>query len=389
MPLARDSALIETAVRQRDPSFAAVPASRIGAHLAALQDAASRDDWLLAAMRLAAVAGNGHSRLIPNPVIAVLPLRLVPMGDGVWLTRAPARHRALCGHALVAVGGRPLADLLDRAAPLLAGTPQRGRGLAGLILAWPGALRALGALAPGAGRVDYTLRGPGGAETVLSLPLDRTVPALTLYPMREHGGLDPQPPAPRVSLRAIAPGILRLRLADLHDPHPWRLERRIARAARALDARPRDAVILDLRGNPGGNFTRALPLLDRLRHRPGPLPVLTDRYTFSAAIVTVALLSAARPDAVVRIGEEMGDHPCFWAEGGTLRLPESGALLRWSDAWHDWQTGQPGPSTPPDIARLMVAAGDLRPNRPVAMTAPDLRAGRDPVLAAALAELGA
>lgn len=389
MALAHDGALIETVVRHRDPSFADVPPDRIESHLASLRAAAGRDDWLLAAMRLVALARNGHSRLIPNPAISVLPLRLVPLGAGVWLTQAPARHRRLIGWELTGVGGLALPDLLARAAPLLAGTAQRGRGLYGLILAWPGALRAMGALAPGAGRVDYTLRGPGGIEATLSLPLDRTVPALTLYPVREHGGLSAQPSGPQVGLRPVAPGILHLRLADLHDPHPRRLECRIARAASGLDARPQDRVILDLRGNPGGNFNRARPLLERLGHRPGPLPVLTDRYTFSAAIVTAAILSAARPDAVVRIGEEMGDHPRFWAEGGTLPLPATGALLRWSDAWHDWQTGQPGLTTPPDIARQMVAAGDLLPHRPVAITAPDLRAGRDPVLAAALAELGA
>ncbi len=145
-------------------------------------------------------------------------------------------------------------------------------------------------------------------------------------------------------------------------------------------------MIVDLRGNPGGDFFGAAAMARRLPAVTGGAPVaaLVDKFTFSAALVTAALLKVHAGARLV--GEEMGDGARFWAEGGTEDLPVSGLAIRYSDGWHDWQDGRADPLlTPAEIAAEMVAAGSLGPDIEAAAAGADLAAGRDPALAAALA----
>src|SRR5690606_35906550 len=138
-------------------------------------------------------------------------------------------------------------------------------------------------------------------------------------------------------------GAFYIRLGDL-SALPFR-----AMAAR-LDALldragmdPAHGAIVDLRGNPGGNCFGAARFARRL---PQVLPgarvaALVDRWTFSAALVTAALLKHHAGARLV--GEEMGDAAAFWAEGGIEEMPLSGLSIRHSDGWHDWSTGRPDP----------------------------------------------
>jgi hypothetical protein len=109
-----------------------------------------------------------------------------------------------------------------------------------------------------------------------------------------------------------------------------------------------------------------------------------NKFTFSAAIVFVALLKDRLKHAVALIGEKMGDQSNFFAEGDTVELENTGAAVRYSTAYHDWNTGLVDPTTPCEIATHLVAAGDLRPDHHVDISAGDVRSGHDPQLDAAL-----
>lgn len=382
MPFARDLDLIEPIAAGADPSFAAVEPGRREAALAALRrsgEGADAEAFILAAMRLMALAGNGHTRVLPNPAIRVLPLRFLSLGDGVWLTRAGAGLEAFLDTRLVAVNGVPLAALQAAAAPFLAGTPQRRRVVGPILLAWPAALQLLGA-GRGDGAIDYALADADGAVRTLRLNADPAglVPALPLYPLRESGSLDGGDPDRGVACRRKG-GRLFIRIPDLMDPAGDTIPAGIARAAEAVAQHRGDEIVLDLRGNPGGNFMLALPLVDAItRSREGRRCVVAvDRFTFSAAIVVAALICGRLGAGAVLAGEEPGDATRFFAEGETLTLPQSGALLRYSTAEHDWQAGIPRPTTPAGIARLLVPAGRLTIVHRLAPTPRDLRAGRD------------
>jgi hypothetical protein len=259
------------------------------------------------------------------------------------------------------------------------------------MFAWPPAV----ALATGCtGAPRYVVETPDGSR--VDLHFHETVPAEPLYPVREPGaaheliaagGLaDADEARTGVFLRVLRGTSHYVRIGDL-----------AAKAASAIAALL-DAilvqlagarhVIVDLRGNPGGNFTGASGFSRKLRVAApmAKVAVLVDKFTFSAAILTAALLKV-HADARI-IGEEMGDGERFYAEGGLEELPQSGLAVRYSDGWHDWAEGRADPDlTPPPIAAEMVGAGSLLPDIQVTLQGCDLIGGRDAALECALAEV--
>jgi hypothetical protein len=390
MAFARDVALIERIVAKGDPSFATVGAGALESAMRALRDAGrgrDKDAFLFAAMRLLALPGNGHTRLIPNDAVDVLPLRFVALGDAVYLTAAPPGLGRWLDRRLVAVNGAPVEAVREAFQPCLAGTAQRRRAVGALLLAWPAALAHAGAGSRDGG-VVYAFADDRGRVSTASCADAPTARASSIYPVSEHGRLPADGGvATFLECREVGRGRLLLRLPDFFDPTGRRLGPAIRRAAAEIADRPAFDLIVDVRGNPGGDFTATLPLLDALAcgWRGERCFALVDKFTFSAALVFVLLLRHRLGRRVALVGEAMGDGTRFHAEGGTLRLPQSGAAVRWSSGLHDWETGVAGATTPPEVARWLVAAGPVTIDHAVAPSARALRAGEDPGLALAAA----
>jgi hypothetical protein len=376
-----DVAHIRT-VLDKDPSFRKVPSERLRKAEDLLWKGSSADDFRLALMAMVASAENGHTRAIANEVATVAPLRMVWTADGPCIGAGAYR-----GARLLTINGMAMAEVFAQLRPLLAGTLQRARALGAFMLAWPPAV----ALATDSRSCPcYVFETCAG--TPLEIVADATTAAVDLYPLRERGfadylisgqGLSSLEEAPGLFLRRLEGGRSYVRIGDLGAQPPDGIAAELHSIL--LDLSGSRAVVVDLRGNPGGDFFGALDFARRLpiAAPTSPVTVLVDKYTFSAALVTAALLKI---HAGARIaGEEMGDVGRFYAEGGTMRLQESGMLLRYSDGWHDWETGTPDPlSTPPEIAAVMVPGGSLRPDLPVPLSSHDLAACYDRVLEAAL-----
>lgn len=358
MGFSRDRSLIHEAV-QKDTAFAEVEPARVAEHLAKL-DTSDCDAFLLAAMALFALPGNGHTRLIPNSAVRVFPIRLIWAGGGLWAVDETPRQVAY-------VNGVPVEEIYKRLEPHLAGTAARRRVVGGLPMAWPAALRKAGV--PEAQSCRYKFAD--GA--VKAFEASSLCPALHHYPHFETGfptpGFDPFSSEDRPNT---------LRLATFTTGEGEDIDARVQSALTTIDALQPGPVLIDLRGNPGGDFLQHLPIVKALkpvaaRHDIG---VLVDRFTFSAAIVFAALCKHHLGASI--LGETMGDAAHFHAEGGTLDLPDSGAKLRWSDGYHDWQTGIPQSSTPQDIAAEMIGCGSLEPVLHAVSTPEDLSKGQDP-----------
>lgn len=74
----QDLTQIVTTVLPTDPSFRSIRRDVVVRHIEDARQAAratSRDDFLLSLMRLLALPGNGHTRLIPNDAISIVPLK--------------------------------------------------------------------------------------------------------------------------------------------------------------------------------------------------------------------------------------------------------------------------------------------------------------------------
>ncbi len=100
-------------------------------------------------------------------------------------------------------------------------------------------------------------------------------------------------------------------------------------------------IIVDLRWNPGGDLGNAIPFAETLGDslaKEGKVYVITGPQTFSAAIVTAALVKQYAGGRARIVGEPMGDRPQFWAErGGPFVLPNSDYFIAYSTGYHDWE----------------------------------------------------
>ena len=382
-----------------DPSFRHVDGDRLAATAASLNGSqTSLTAFTVAAMRLMALAGNGHSRVIPNGIARVLPLRLVWLEDGPCVVDADERFGHLVGCRLLRVGSHAASSAHQALRPYLAGTEPRQEAIGAMMLAWPDALQAIG-IEVG----DLGFEDDNGAVVFIQPALPDRIGAERLYPVHEtgiahrlihKGGLTASEDEARsCNTCTLLPGSSAwyVRLADLVSEDSAVLAQGLEAMRLRIKAERQQSIVVDLRGNPGGDFLSTVDFarhIDDLYAKDGTCIVLVDKFTFSAAIVVAALLKHHAHTCRI-VGEEMGDAEQFFAEGGTITLAQSGLKVRHSTGYHDWCDGRADPElTPPEIATHMVAAGPLVPNIVAAPTSRDFRAGRDPALQAARRLIG-
>src|SRR6056297_2072783 len=114
MSMIEDPEQIERTVLPTDPSFRAIEREELDRHITqARHDARAnaKDDFLLSLMRLLALPGNGHTRLIPNNAMSVLPLRLATIGPAVRLLGAPSGFAGAIGSELISINGFPVSEI--------------------------------------------------------------------------------------------------------------------------------------------------------------------------------------------------------------------------------------------------------------------------------------
>jgi hypothetical protein len=353
--------IVETAL-PIDPSFRRVDQTALDSCIRDTRRSALegfKDAFLFSAMRLMALPDNGHTRLIPNDAISVLPLRFVSIGTAVHLIGTAPETAAPRG-VVIAVNGTPLSQIEAASMRFLAGTRQRKRAIGSILLAWPYALARLGFPSKD-DTTEYRVQDENGRITDFKVENGYTVPASTLYPRNEHGKADPAwKPEIFVEIEHWKGHGLSILLPSFFDQGESALRKAISVAAEEVSARPNRTLLIDIRGNTGGDFLHTMPLIDAVsKNASRQVAVLVDKFTFSAAIVFVAILKHRLGRRLKLIGEEVGDALTFFAEGGLLDLPASGAAVRYSSAFHDWENGTSDETTPVEIARQIVPVGAL------------------------------
>lgn len=359
---------IVTAVLPADPSFRLIGREELDRHVDEARQKAlanSKDEFLLSLIRLLALPGNGHTRLIPNDAILVLPLRFATIGTTVRLLDAASGFSEAIGGDLVSINGVPTVEIEVAAEKFLAGTGQRKRVIGPILFAWPGALRHLGVPSAG-GPIKYQIRSGTGRISELLLDPANRVPGSKLYPRGEHGRADASwAPDSLLTTKDFGQAGLLLVLPSFYDPGETALPDAVSKATELVRSRPGTPLLIDVRGNTGGDFLKTMPLIDAISEgaEGRRIGLLIDKFTFSAAIVFTAILKHRLGERLVLIGEEMGDGLTFFAEGGTIDLSSCGAAVRYSTAFHDWAGGRTDETTPAEIAEKIVPAGTLELNR--------------------------
>jgi hypothetical protein len=145
--------------------------------------------------------------------------------------------------------------------------------------------------------------------------------------------------------------------------------------------------VVDLRLNSGGNLDVAKGLMRSLGreekiNRRGRLFVIVGHCTFSAGLYHAA--QTKQFTKAIFVGETVGDRLDFWAEGGEIVLPNSHAVICYSNGFHRY-SGLRYPQHQPYYEELAVPS--LAPDIPAPTSSKDYFSGRDPALEAIEARL--
>jgi len=374
--------------------------------LAAAADTLHDAYFHLEISRIVALADNGHT-VAPATSRANrfnrVPFRLAPFGDGFYVVRAHREHEMLLGARLMAIDGRPVAEVRGTARTLNGGSMGWRDRFVPIFLESPEQMHALGVTQLSDAAVYRFERADGGIvdRRVVALAPDSTAPLVAtsrwLYP-------DPGVPGGEALLPLLAAASAPWVLQQAGTPFRWRVAPEVdgmvvelranmdqggvrirdflAEAEREVRARKPTNLVLDMRSNGGGDLNITRAFAQRLPTMvPGRVFVLTSPYTFSAAISTVGYLKQAAPDRVTIVGEEVGDRSEFWAEGRPIQLARSRIRVGVATERHDYRDGcRAYRDCHASVARNPIAIPSLAPDLAAPWTIDDYRRGRDPGL---------
>ncbi len=379
-PLQREiTSLVDRMERLHPNLFHAVPRPRFRAaavDLARRAPGLSRAELVVGLMRLTALPGprEGHTGIYPldpgHPrPLTFFPLRLYDFADGLHVVGAAGRPE-LVGKRLTAVGGTPIARVLDLVRPLVPHDNESSRRW--LLPEYLVAAEVLAGLGLAGERSASFGFADGTSATLAAVSAAAYVAA--------HGSaLDhPQPSRPPLWLQrgdrvhwlaSIDRGrAVYLAYRETSYPDPALVARLVRLGSRASVRR----VVVDVRLNHGGNNQTYGPLLDALR-RPAigrKAALLVGRATFSAAGNLAAEVAVRTRTRLV--GEPVGGAPNQWGDSAPLQLAGAGLQAHVATVYVE-------------VAPSLGTRAALEPDVRVTETAADFFAGRDPVLARALA----
>lgn len=346
--------------------------------------------------RIAALANNGHSALLPPQWASRWPRSPVHFGlfaDGLFVIAAPAEQSALLRRRVALINGRPWQTVRAAYARYQGGEQGFRDQFVTLFMESPALLAAAGL---GADPSALTLSLNAGRRRP---PQTVTIPA-RLAPFEGEQAFIGYPPLLEAA-SLLAPDARPLYLQEPGRPFRLAFPAEIdgafvqLKATRGLEIdafltatlaelgarRPRN-IVVDLRFNMGGdlnitrNFMRALPGLAE----GGRVYAITSGRTFSAAISSLGYLKEAAGDRLTIVGEPIGDRLEFWAEGDILQLPGLGGFMLYAAERHNYMTGCPEPDCHAAIRDHPLHVRSLQPDILTPLRFADFIAGRDPAM---------
>jgi len=312
--------------------------------------------------RVAALSQNGHSFARISDLTRSegrIPLLGRMFDDGYYFLWATPPYRHLLGAQLIAIDGHPIEEVIQAFRPYSGAKDSFFRQYVGWYLETPSLVHALGYAEKPTG---YTLRvRPFNRQAFIEIEVsasDTPSPVVNaqelLTPMEMVGwvGLlqqrpflpfflqDWETPFQAQPIDAINGYYIRYGTND--DVRQHSIAAFNKTIAAELAQHDYAVLIIDQRGNGGGDYTRTYNLMRRLPKLAGaqtPIYVITGPLTFSAGISSVAFLKASGGEQVTIIGTEMGDRERMWGETSLLTLPNSQLHMQLATGLHDYQNG--------------------------------------------------
>lgn len=405
-----DLAVFRAQFLNADKSYAAPARAEAERRLAALEQNApslSNAAFELEVAAIVALADNGHTAAFATSRAERynrIDIRLAPFGTDFYVLKASEANADLLGARLIAIDGRPVAQLRTLAHALTGGVTSWRDRYAPLLFESPEQLHALGAVRS-AGGASYRFRLANGR--MLTRTLQARAPeegaasaSRVLYPEAQEGWrslLAPEqapwalrdPDAPFRMREAAEIDAFVIEMRQNHNSRAAPIDEFMMDALLAARDSGRRNLVLDLRMNGGGDLNITRAWVRRLpRVVPGRVFVLTSPWTFSAAISTTGYLKQSAPDRVTIVGEGVGDRLNFFSEGDIITLPNSGIEVLNATERHDYVTGCEGfADCHGSVVRNPIRVANLDPEIAAPWTIEAYRAGRDPAMEAVAAAL--
>jgi hypothetical protein len=363
------------------------------------------DNQVIAHMASAiAIAHNAHTRLylVRNSTeLRRLPVRLWWFSDGLRVVRTTPDHRGLLGCRVDNIGGVTARKAHDMVAPAFAGNSQWVDYMSVYSLTTAELLNGFG-VTQTADSVVFSVSDcvGGGTRVVLKpLPLVKRSSAVEAW-----WDLSPRfPGADSGWVQVLASRTDELPLYLTNPKNYWfeylpssrilyfqynrsqnmpgeTVAQFGERLLAAFEQHKPRGFVLDVRFNTGGNLTLSEDLMKRLIERTASIAryVITSRVTFSAGISAAA--AWAESGNITIVGEPVGDELEMWAEGGNVRLPNSGFKAHFANGLHSYSMTP----CPVDVPCTERSVRTLRPDIPVNLRWKDYLAARDPAMEAVI-----
>lgn len=378
--------------------FHAMPRDSFAARLERLRSAVPRmthAEIVVAIADLVAGVRDGHTRLslpvdpaagffsghsstsapkIDGLLFHHLPVRLYLYEDGLFVRRIGKPHARAVGGRVLRIGRMSADEAMQAVSPIVQrDNASQLRHLLPDFLVVPEVLAARGVIAS-ANTATFEVETPRGDRMTLTLDAVPTGAAVEWVDVRDAAPAQPlyrRHPDLRYWFEYLPEDrIVYMQYNEVYDRKDESLEAFAGRMFGFVDAHPVAALVIDIRGNPGGNNSRNMSLLKGLirsakLQAPGHLFVLAGRGTFSAAMMFA--LDVEKYTNAIFVGEPTGARPNHYGDSRKVTLPNSGLTVRVSTLY--WQYSDPRDDR-----------DAITPQIPEALTSADDRAGRDPAL---------
>lgn len=327
------------------------------------------DEVLVGLMRIVALVGDGHTHLDLPPSYLRYPMELQWFGDELRVVAAAAPYHAAVGARVLAIGATPIQDVMTRAMQIVPRGENDGRTrlLATMQLTSPEVLHGLGLVASRES-APFALELATGERSTMTVSPARfgnfstwrlaagEKPPLYLQRLGEAWWIE------------FLPDTTVYFSFTRYPPEAEFRERAVA-LGQLLDQSRARRLVIDLRRNQGGDFTRfrqvLLPIIKARAaiNKKGGLFVVIGPGTFSAA--TVNALDLRNEANAILAGSPTGMRPTHYGEHAEFRLPNSGFRISYSTQYYRF-----GAETDSAVV----------PDRQIEPTWAEFIAGRDPVM---------
>jgi hypothetical protein len=399
-----------------DRAFSPAARAEADRQIAALKSAPTpldRGSFHVALLRITALADNGHTNLYygKGDRQNYAPLRVGLFADGLYVLRAKSAYADLLGARVEGIEGRPTREVMAALEQLHGGTEGWRRTQAAIYVQSPEILYGA-AIGSRPDQTQWTLRLPNGSEVTRTLPGEisgenepHAEMTRWLSPQKMKG--EPSNWRALLSSDADLPLSLRdfnstfrrgwidhgctlfIQLKAIADADTQHIGDFLSATTDEMRAHRPCNIILDMRFNTGGDYTKVARFASRLPDFVPPngrIYLLTSPQTFSAAITTTAFVKQAAGSRAIILGEPVGDRLTFYGEGNAGCLPHADLCLHYATGMHDYA------HRCDDWDRcywlnwvFAVQVRSLAPDETIRMTFADYAAQRDPVFERAVA----